>query len=88
MATHVMPKRDLPQPSVRGKTIAIFPKTPACYGFSVIAKVKPGREQAIRDYGTKIEEAMKGNPSVLAPLKLHYLRWILFDVGSGLHFMY
>ncbi|MGC2057090.1 MAG: hypothetical protein WA653_02460, partial [Candidatus Sulfotelmatobacter sp.] len=21
-------------------------------------------------------------------LKLHYLRWILFDVGSGLHFMY
>ena len=25
---------------------------------------------------------------MLAPLRLHYLRWVLFDVGSGLHFMY
>ena len=114
MATQVMPKRDLTQPSTvasptendwtkpaamaipkegyfeheQGRYGPIFPKTPACYGFSVVAKVKPGREQAIRDYGTKIEEAVKGNPTVLAPLKLHYLRWILFDVGSGLHFMY
>ena len=31
---------------------------------------------------------MNADPSVLAPLKLHYLRWMLFDVGSGLHFMY
>jgi hypothetical protein len=28
------------------------------------------------------------NPFVLKPLKLHYLRWVLFDVGSGLHIMY
>ena len=27
-------------------------------------------------------------PDVLAPLRLHYLRWVLFDVGSGLHFQY
>ena len=66
----------------------IFPKTPACYGFSVVAKVLPGREQAVRDYGKNIEEAVKADPTVLGPLKLHYLRWILFDVGSGLHFMY
>ena len=72
----------------KGRYGPIFPKTPACYGFSVIAKVKPGREQAIRDYGKKIEEAVKADPSVLAPLKLHYLRWVLFDVGSGPHFMY
>ena len=72
----------------KGRYGAIFPKTPACYGFSVIAKVKPGREQAVRDYGKSIEEAVKANPNVLAPLQLHYLRWILFDVGSGLHFMY
>ena len=25
---------------------------------------------------------------MLAPLRLHYLRWVLFDVGSGLHFQY
>lgn len=50
--------------------------------------MKPGTEQAVRDYGKSIEEAVKANPNVLAPLKLHYLRWILFDVGSGPHFMY
>ena len=25
---------------------------------------------------------------MLAPLRLHYLRWVLFDVGNGMHFMY
>jgi hypothetical protein len=72
----------------QGRFGPIYPKTPANYGFSVVAKVKPGREQAIRDYGKSIEEAIKAQPDVLAPLKLHYLRWVLFDVGSGLHFMY
>jgi len=72
----------------QGRFGPVFPKTPACYGFSVVAKVKPGREQAIREYGRTVEAAVKGDPTVLAPLKLHYLRWILFDVGSGLHFMY
>jgi hypothetical protein len=72
----------------RGRYGPIFPQTPACFGFTVIAKVIPGREQTIRDYGKSIEQAVNGNPTVLAPLKLHYLRWVLFDVGSGLHFMY
>jgi hypothetical protein len=72
----------------KGRYGPIFPRTPACYGFSVVAKVKPGREQAIREYAQTIEKAVKDSPDVLAPLKLHYLRWILFDVGSGLHFMY
>ena len=71
-----------------GRYGPVFPRTPANYGFSVVAKVKPGREQTIREYGKLIEEAVKANPEVLAPLKLHYLRWVLFDVGSGLHFMY
>ncbi len=72
----------------QGKYGPIYPRTPANYGFTIIAKVKPGREQAIREYGKTIEAAVKADPFVLAPLKLHYLRWVLFDVGSGLHFMY
>jgi hypothetical protein len=72
----------------KGRYGPIYPQTPACYGFSVIGKVKPGREQAMRDYGKNIEEAVRNDPFVLKPLKLHYLRWVLFDVGSGLHFMY
>ena len=71
-----------------GRFGPIYPRTPACYGFSVVAKVIPGREQAIRDYGKSIEDAVNADSTVLAPLRLHYLRWILFDVGSGLHFMY
>ncbi len=72
----------------RGRYGAIYPRTPACYGFSIIAKVKEGREEAVRAYGKQIEEAIAGSPDVLAPLRLHYLRWVLFDVGSGLHFQY
>jgi hypothetical protein len=72
----------------QGRYGPIFPRTPANYGFTVIAKVKPGRENAIRDYGKTIEQAVKDSPTVLAPLRIHYLRWVLFDVGSGLHFMY
>jgi hypothetical protein len=71
-----------------GRYGPVFPQTPANFGFTIIAKVKPGREDAIRGYGKTIEQAVKDSPHVLAPLKLHYLRWLLFDVGSGLHFMY
>jgi hypothetical protein len=72
----------------RGRYGPVYPKTPASYGFTIIAKVKPGREQAVREYAKTIESAVRGNPSVLGPLKLHFLRWVLFDIGSGLHFMY
>src|SRR5262245_53777855 len=86
-AAMALPKEGYFKPE-QGRYGPIFPRTPANYGFTVIAKVKPGREQAIRDYGKTIEEAVKGSPNVLAPLRLHYIRWVLFDVGSGLHFMY
>ena len=72
----------------QGRYGPVFPKTPANYGFTIIVKVLPGREQAVRDYGKTIEAAVQADPTVLAPLQLHYLRWVLFDVGSGLHFMY
>jgi len=65
-----------------------FPRTPANYGFSILAKVKPGREEAIRAYGATIETAIRGDPHLLAPLKLHYLRWLLFPIGNDLYFMY
>jgi hypothetical protein len=72
----------------QGRYGPVFPRTPANYGFTVIAKVKPGKENAIREYGKTIEQAVKDSPNVLGPLRLHYLRWVLFDVGSGMHFMY
>jgi hypothetical protein len=72
----------------KGRYGAVFPKTPANYGFTIIAKIKPGREDVIRAYGKKIEGAIAGDPFVLAPLKLHYLRWVLFNIGSDTYFMY
>ena len=72
----------------QGRYGPLFPKTPANYGFTIIAKIKPGREAAIRAYGKKIEDAVAGAPFVLAPLKLHYLRWVLFNIGSDTYFMY
>jgi hypothetical protein len=72
----------------QGRYGPIYPRTPANYGFTIIAKVKPGREQTIRDYAKTIEAAVKADPHVLAPLRLHYLRWVLFDTGNGMHFMY
>lgn len=72
----------------RGRYGPVYPRTPACYGFCIIAKVKEGEEDAVRAYGKTIEETIATSPEALAPLKLHYLRWNLFDVGSGLHFQY
>src|SRR6185503_15620764 len=39
----------------QGRYGPIFPKTPACYGFTIIAKIKRGREEVIREYGKTIE---------------------------------
>jgi hypothetical protein len=95
-----MPERDWTKPQAMalakggyielkpGKYGPIFPKTPACYGFTIIAKIKPGREETIRGYANTIEKAVAENPDMLGPLKLHYLRWVLFDIGQDTYFMY
>ena len=72
----------------KGRYGPIYPKTPACYGFTIIAKIKAGREDAIRAYGKKIQDTIAGLPDGLAVLKLHYLRWVLFDIGKETYFMY
>ena len=72
----------------KGRYGPIFPKTPANYGFTIIAKIKAGREDAVRAYGKTLEDLIAKLPDALEVLKLHYLRWVIFDVGSGPHFMY
>ena len=72
----------------QGRYGPVYPKTPACYGFSIIAKVLPGREQAIREHGKILEAAVAADPTVLAVLKLHYLRWQVFPIGADVYFQY
>ena len=66
----------------------LYPRTPACHGFTIIAKIKPGTEDKIRAHGKKIEETIAASPHALATLQLHYLRWVLFDIGPDKYFMY
>jgi hypothetical protein len=71
-----------------GRYGPVYPRSPACYGFTIIAKIKPGREEVIREYGKTIEKTIAGLPEALDVLKLHYLRWVLFDIGKDKYFMY
>jgi hypothetical protein len=82
-----IPKEGYFEPE-NGRYGPVYPRTPACYGFTIIAKIKPGRQDAIRAYGKTIEKAIADLPDALATLKLHYLRWILFDIGKETYFMY
>ena len=72
----------------QGRYGAIFPRTPACYGFSILAKVIPGREPVFYEYAKRIEAAVASQPDCLAALKLHYLRWVLFPINGESYFMY
>ena len=72
----------------QGRYGPIFPKTPACYGFSILAKIIPGREDVFYKYAKDIENTIAAQPDALAVLQLHYLRWVLFPIGGETYFMY
>ena len=77
-----------PEHVEQGRYGPVFPKTPACYGFSIIAKIIPGREENFYQYARNIEKAVAETPDVLAVLKLHYLRWNLFPINGETYFQY
>src|SRR4029079_2970099 len=72
----------------QGRYGPIFPRTPACYGFSIIAKSATGREPFFHEYAKNIEKAVTSQPDILAVLKLHYLRWNLFKIKGDTYFQY
>jgi len=72
----------------QGRYGPIFPKTPASYGFSILAKIITGREDVFYKYAKSIEETIAAQPDALAVLQLHYLRWVLFPIKGDTYFMY
>jgi hypothetical protein len=72
----------------QGRYGPIFTKSPACYGFSILAKVIPGREEVFYKYAQDIEKTVAEQPDCLAVLKLHYLRWVLLPIKGETYFMY
>jgi hypothetical protein len=73
---------------VQGRYGPIFPKTPACYGFSVIAKVIPGMEEHLYKNAKVMEKAIADDPTTLSILQAHYLRWLTFTIKGETYLMY
>ncbi len=46
----------------QGKYGPVFPRIPACYGFSIIAPIKRGRADAMREYGHALAKALEEDP--------------------------
>jgi len=72
----------------QGRYGPVFPKTVACYGFSIIAKIIPGSEENFYEHSRTMEKAIAEKPDTLAVLKLHYLRWNLFPINGEKYFQY
>ncbi len=88
-AAMAIPKGGFPADKVeQGRYGPISPRTPACYGFSVMAKIIPGREEVFHEYARRIEKTIASQPDALAALRLHYLRWVLFPLKGDTYFMY
>jgi hypothetical protein len=88
-AVMAIPKGGVLQDKIeQGRYGSIFPKTPANYGFSILAKIIPGREEKFYEHARTIEKAVAEQPHCLDILKLHYLRWLLFPIKGDTYFMY
>jgi hypothetical protein len=72
----------------QGRYGPIFPRTPLNYGFTIIARIIPGREEKFHEYARNIEKAVAEIPDVLDVLKLHTLKWVLFPIHGETYFMY
>jgi len=53
-----------------GRYGAVYQRAPACHGFTIIAKIKPGTQDAIRAYGKTIEKAIV--IGTVSPLKWRF----------------
>ena len=84
-----IPKRGVFYNYGAGQLWPDFSHTPACRGFTIIAKLKAAAKSALcGKYADKVEKAMRKITSFLAALKLHYLKWVLFDIKGETYFMY
>jgi hypothetical protein len=72
----------------QGRFGPVFPRTPLNFGFTIIAKIKPGTRENFHNYARNVEKAVAETPDVLDVLKLHTLKWVLFDINGETYFMY
>src|SRR3954464_15204251 len=87
-AMHIPNDGYFPDRVEQGRFGPVFPRTPINYGFTIIAKNKPGNEEKFHNYARNIEKDVAQSPDVLDVLKLHPLKWALFDLEGQKYFMY
>ena len=87
-AMHIPKGGFFPDRIEQGRFGPIFPRTPLNYGFTIIARIKPGTEENFYEYARNIEKGVAGAPDLLDVLKLHTLKWVLFDIEGQTYFMY
>ena len=51
-------------------------------GFSILAKIIPGREPVFYEHAKRLQDTIAAQPDALEVLKLHYLRWLLLPIGG------
>jgi hypothetical protein len=73
---------------LKGSTGRFSPKTPACYGFTVIAKIIPGREPVFLPIRSEHREDARLSARVPRATQAALSRWVLFPVKGETYFMY
>jgi len=74
-AAMAIPKGGVDKDKVQqGRYGPIFPKTPACHGFSILAKIIPGREDVFYEYAKNIEKTVAAQPDG-TPVAERVTRW-------------
>ena len=66
----------------QGRYGPIFPRLPRAMASPSSQRSSPAVRKPLQT-AKHIEEAVAGLPDCLAVLKLHYLRWVLFDQSAG-----
>ena len=83
---------DLPYVAVRGaergKTLWINGQVHGDEINGMIASLRFARALEPKKMRGNVVVTPTANPHALATLQLHYLRWVLFDIGSDKYFMY
>ena len=72
----------------QGRYGPIFPKTPACYGFSIIAKLIPGREPAVYEHARKIEKAVAETAGLPRRAQAALSALAIFKINGETYFQY
>lgn len=72
----------------QGRFGPIFPRTPLNGGFTIVARIIPGREPAFEQSARILQQAVADEPDCLAALRNHAFKWVLLSISDETYFLY